>query len=96
MQAVGTAELGQRGGGIDNLESAAAARQKLGDDGLIVSHTESWSISAIDAFASTAWPERLAEPGIMIVSGTAGVPTVRDGGGGEGGGGGMLQKGDAA
>ena len=36
---------------------AGATLYELGDDGLIVSHTETWSISVLDAFVSTAWPE---------------------------------------
>jgi hypothetical protein len=35
---------------------AGATRYELGDDGLIVSHTETWSISVFDAFVSTVWP----------------------------------------
>lgn len=30
---------------------------ELDDDGLIASHTESWSITALDAFVSTVWPD---------------------------------------
>lgn len=41
---------------------AGATLYELGDDGLIVSHTESWSISAIDAFASTVFPQFGAPP----------------------------------
>ena len=36
---------------------AGATLYELGDDGLIVSHTETWSISVFDAFVSTVWPE---------------------------------------
>ena len=36
---------------------AGATLYELGDDGLIVSHTESWSISVVDAFASTVFPQ---------------------------------------
>jgi len=35
---------------------AGATRYELDDDMLIVAHTESWSISVFDAFASTVWP----------------------------------------
>jgi len=35
---------------------AGATLYEIDDDGLIASHTESWSISALDAFASTVWP----------------------------------------
>ena len=34
---------------------AGATRYELNSDGLICSHTEAWSISAVDAFVSTAW-----------------------------------------
>jgi len=35
---------------------AGATLYELSEHGLIVSHTESWSISVLDAFMSTAWP----------------------------------------
>ena len=35
---------------------------ELDDDGLICSHTEAWSISALDAFVSTVFPSFGAEP----------------------------------
>jgi len=39
---------------------AGATRHELGDDGLIVSHTETWSMSVLDV--STAWPAFGAPP----------------------------------
>ena len=35
---------------------AGATRYELDEEGLILSHTETWSIGALDAFLSTAWP----------------------------------------
>ena len=45
---------------------AGATRYELGDDGLIVSHTESWSISALDAFVATLFPSFGAPPAPCI------------------------------
>ena len=41
-------------------------RYELGADGLIVSHTEAWSISSIDAFVSTVLPSFGAPPAPSI------------------------------
>ena len=35
---------------------AGATRYELNADGLIASHTESWSVSVLDAFGATVWP----------------------------------------